>query len=137
MPRTFRRKCAEQGFSLMEVLVSMAILGITFASLFSLISASLNNIDRIENKQKMIRLGQMKLNELTLNASLGNDQSALSGNFDDKLSWQAMIEMVSSSEETAPSPAYILARIRLLISWPHLLQENQYSLETLTWVPVK
>ena len=121
----------------MEVLVSMAILGITFPSLFSLISTSLKNIDRIQDREKMIRLSQMKMNELTLNANLGNDQPGLSGKFDEKFSWQATIETVNSSEETTPSPAYVLARIRLLISWSHLLQENQYSLETLTWAPVR
>ena len=121
----------------MEVLVSMAILGITFASLFSLISTSLRNVDRIQEREKMIRLGQMKLNELTLNASLGNNQPDLSGRFDDKFSWQATIEPLNSSEETTPLPAYGLARINLRISWTHLLQENQYNLETLTWVPAQ
>src|SRR2546427_10233246 len=44
---------APSGFSLMEVLVGVMILGIVYATLFGLMSGSLKNVSRIEEREKM------------------------------------------------------------------------------------
>ena len=41
-----------QGFSLLEVLVAMMVLGIAFSTLFGLISGSMRNVDRFQEFEK-------------------------------------------------------------------------------------
>ncbi len=83
----------------------------------------------------MVRLGQMKLNELVLGANLGKVDSGLSGRFNDKYSWEANIDTVETGENAQTPPPYQVARIRLAIKWSGTSQQNQYTLETRTWVP--
>ena len=78
----------------MEVLVAMTIVGIVYATLFSLMSTSLKNIGRIEEHEKLTRLGQMKLNELVLSVNQGKIPTVSAGQFDDKYSWKFHIEPV-------------------------------------------
>src|SRR4029077_16495388 len=73
-----------RGFSLMEVLVGITIVGIVYATLFSLMSTSLKNIGRIEEREKLTRLGQIKLNELVLSVNQGKIPAVSAGRFDDK-----------------------------------------------------
>jgi prepilin-type N-terminal cleavage/methylation domain-containing protein len=126
---------SQAGFSLMEVLVGVMILGIVYATLFGLMSGSLKNVSRIEEREKMVRYGEMKLNELVIRARQGELKQALSGRFDDKYSWQAQLEAYDTGEETSKNSPYIVARIRLFILWSGTSRSNRYDLETLTWVP--
>jgi prepilin-type N-terminal cleavage/methylation domain-containing protein len=126
---------SQTGFSLMEVLVGVMILGIVYATLFGLMSGSLKNVSRIEEREKMVRYGEMKLNELVIRARQGELKQALSGRFDDKYSWQAQLEAYDTGEETTKNSPYIVARIRLFILWSGTSRSNRYDLETLTWVP--
>jgi hypothetical protein len=79
------------GISLMEVLVGIAILGIVYATLFSLMSGSLRNVSRIDERDKVVQYGQTKLNELVIRARLGELKQVLAGRFDEKYSWQARL----------------------------------------------
>ena len=124
-----------RGFSLMEVLVAMTILGVAFSTLFSLISGSLRNVDRIQEHDKIVRWGQMKLNEIVLHMNQASSPP-LSGSFDDKYRWQANVEPVrplESSDNT--SPGYSLVRVSLSVIWLGRSGENQFKLETVTWLP--
>jgi prepilin-type N-terminal cleavage/methylation domain-containing protein len=126
-----------RGFSLMEVLVAMTILGIAFSTLFSLMSGSLRNIDRIQEHDKIVRWGQMKLNEIVLQTNQAASPQ-LSGSFDDKYRWQASVEPVSALESSNnTSPGYSLVRLRLSVIWMGRSGENQFKLETVTWLPVQ
>jgi len=126
---------SETAFSLMEVLVGVAILGIVYATLFGLMSGSLKNVSRIEERERMVRYGEMKLNELVIRAKQGEVRQVLAGRFDDKYSWQARLEVYDTGEETPKSSPYIVARIRLSVLWIGVSRSKQYDLETLTWVP--
>lgn len=125
-----------EGFSLMEVLIGVSILGIVYAILFSLMTTSLRNVDRIESREKIVRLGQMKINELVLNAGQGKFDQPLTGKFDEKYRWEAQIWAYDTGEGTVTTPPYQVARIRLSVVWPGSdEQQNHYTLETMTWVP--
>jgi prepilin-type N-terminal cleavage/methylation domain-containing protein len=123
------------GFSLMEVLVGIMILGIVYATLFGLMSGSLKNVSRIEEREKVVRYGEMKLNELVIKARQGDLRQVLSGRFDDRYSWQARLETYNTGEETPKDAPYFVARIRLSVLWSGTSRSNYYELETLTWVP--
>jgi prepilin-type N-terminal cleavage/methylation domain-containing protein len=133
-PRTPKTRPELRGFSLMEVLVAMTILGIAFATLFSLMSGSLRNIDRIQEHDKIVRWSQMKLNEIVLQTNQGAIPQ-LSGFFDEKYRWQARAEPVAALEATKSSPGYSLVRLHLSVIWMGRSGENQFKLETVTWLP--
>jgi prepilin-type N-terminal cleavage/methylation domain-containing protein len=130
-----RKAGTEEAFSLMEVLVGVAILGIVYATLFSLMSTSLRTISRIEEREKIVRYGQMKMNELVLNANRGILVQGLSGRFDDRYSWQATIQPFDSGENADRLPDHMVAKVRLSVIGSNPSQQSQYTLETLTWAP--
>lgn len=124
----------QEGFSLMEVLVGVMIVGITFATLFELLSSSMQTVTRIQDREQLVRLGQSKLNELVLEANQGQIVES-SGNFDIEHRWQARIENFDSGERAAKSPYYRVVRILLKIIWQKGQGKKEFLLETLTWTP--
>ena len=124
------------GFTLMEVLVAVTILGIGFVALFGVLSGTLGTVTRIEDRETLVRTSQMKLNEICLALRQGREPPARSGRFGGKYRWQAEIESAGGDEEEGPRRAYRLARVRLQVAWPGSQAENRYQLETMTWVPV-
>lgn len=128
---------SRDGFSLMEILVAIAVLGIVFTTTFSLMTTSLRNVNRIEEREKVIRYGQMKLNEMVLNVNQGKVEQPLSGKFDEKYQWQAQIETYDTRENALTSPPFQVLRIRLSVIWTALTRQNSYMLETLAWAPVE
>lgn len=119
----------------MEVLVAMVILGIAFSTLFGLISGSLKNVDRLREHEKIVRYGQMKLNELVLQVNQRTIPAQLSGSFDNKYRWQARMETVDMGETSASPPGYSIIRLHLSVLWSGRTNDNEFVLETLTWLP--
>ena len=126
---------AARGFTLMEVLVAMTILGVGFVALFEVLSGSLGTVARIEDREALVRKAQMRLNEICLVLRQGREPAARSGEFGGKYRWQAEIEAAGGDEEKGPRRAYRLARVRLQVTWPGSRNQNRYLLETTTWVP--
>ena len=118
----------------MEVLVAMMVLGIAFSTLFGLISGSMRNVNRLQEHEKITRMAQMKLNELTLQMNQGVSP-ALSGSFDSKYRWQSRLDPVSVDVGPDIKPGYSLFRVRLSVLWSVRDDENEFSLETITWQP--
>jgi len=136
LPSRLRRThFGPRGFSLMEVLVGMMVLGIAFSTLFGLISGSMRNIDRLREHEKVVRYGQMKLNQLVLQMNQGSSP-LLSGVFDAKYRWQASAEPLNLLENPVGTPGYSLVRLRLAVQWTGQAGANEYKLETVTWLPV-
>ena len=125
---------SQEGFSLMEVLVAVMIVGITFVTLFELLSSSMQTVTRIQDREQLVRLGQSKLNELVLEANQGQIIES-SGNFGTEHRWQAKIENFDSGERTAKTPNYRVVRIFLKIIGEKGKGEKEFLLETLTWTP--
>lgn len=136
LPSRFRKTHSSQrGFSLMEVLVGMMVLGVAFSTLFGLISGSMRNIDRLREHEKVVRYGQMKLNQLVLQMNQGSSPP-LSGVFDAKYRWQATANLLNVLENPVGTPGYSLVRLRLSVQWTGQAGANEYTLQTVTWLPV-
>ena len=130
---TFRKNSSTRGFSLMEVLVGISILGIVYTTLFGLLTTSLRNMDRIGEREKIARYGQSKLNELVIQVSRGEIPSPLFGELDEQYRWQAQVETYDKAEDSATLP-FSVSRIRLEVL-PAESTESKYALETFTWTP--
>jgi len=134
VPRT--AKPASSGFSLMEVLVGISLLGVCYAVIFSLMTASLRNVSRIDQQEKLARYGQMKLNELVLRTQRGEEGYPLSGTFDESYRWKAEVlpyGIQDGQDEIIKVRPVTLARIRLTIEHESHSPREIYSVETIGW----
>jgi prepilin-type N-terminal cleavage/methylation domain-containing protein len=134
VPKSFQS--ASAGFSLMEVLVAIALLGVSYTVIFSLMTTSLKNVSRIEEREKVARYGQMKLNELVLKEQRGEEGYPLSGTFDETYSWKAEVQpygVEEGEEEVAKNRPMALERIRLTIEHRSRSPKEVYSVETIGW----
>jgi prepilin-type N-terminal cleavage/methylation domain-containing protein len=134
VPRT--AKPASSGFSLMEVLVGISLLGVCYAVIFSLMTASLRNVSRMDQQEKLARYGQMKLNELVLRTQRGEEGYPLSGTFDESYRWKAEVlpyGIQDGQDEIIKVRPVTLARIRLTIEHESHSPREIYSVETIGW----
>ena len=130
------RKPESSGFSLMEVLVAISLLGISYTIIFSLMTTSLKNVNRIEEREKIARYGQMKLNELVLKEQRGEEEYPLSGTFDESYGWKAEVlpYLVEEGEQEIVKTRPIrLVRIRLTVDHQSHDPRSVYSIETIGW----
>jgi prepilin-type N-terminal cleavage/methylation domain-containing protein len=129
------RKPGSSGFSLMEVLVAISLLGISYTVIFSLMTTSLRNVNRIEEREKVARYGQMKLNELVLKEQRGEAEYPLSGKFDESYAWKAEVLpyfVEQGEEEVVKVRPMSLVRIRLTVDQRND-SRSTYSIETIGW----
>ena len=106
------------GFTLIEVIVAMAILGLSLVMVMQLFSAGLKaarascdyTIAVVHAKDKMEELSEFLTND--------------SGEFDDGFKWESNVEDYKEHEETE----YKLVKIKVKIIWPGVLK-NQKSIE--------
>jgi type II secretory pathway pseudopilin PulG len=116
----------------MEVLVAISVMGIVYATLFGLMTTSLKNIRRIDEREKVVRYSQMKLNELVLRNLWAHEEDLpLSGRFDESYSWKAEVLPLESDEERDSAHPFRLALIRLTALRQNPAGEQVYSLETI------
>lgn len=128
-----RRSCASAGFSLMEVLVAVSLLGIAYTTIFSLMTTSLGNVSRLEEREKAVRYAGMKLNELVLRNQQGEEDYPLSGKFDDIYRWRAEVSPYGVDAEAVKTRPIVPVRIRLTVQRVNHSAEEIYSLETIGW----
>ncbi|MBI4471639.1 MAG: type II secretion system protein [Acidobacteria bacterium] len=75
------------GFSLLEVLVAVTIIGFGFSVLFAGMSASHRGLERVESIERRVELARLKLAELDLIKRIPPRDSA-AGEFDDGTRWK-------------------------------------------------
>lgn len=107
-----------EGFTLIEVIVSMAILGISLVLIMQLFSAGLKSAKASCDYTIAIVHAKDKMEELS--TTLGND----SGTFEDGFKWETEVEDYKQIEESE----YKLKKLIVRIGWPEALKQ-QKSLE--------
>ncbi|HEV2386579.1 MAG TPA: prepilin-type N-terminal cleavage/methylation domain-containing protein [Candidatus Acidoferrales bacterium] len=125
-----RGNSAAKGFTLIEVLIAAAILGIAFVAVTGVMSQSLRNIDRMGPQEQVLLHAREAMTELLLQEQLAPGRQ--SGQWDDGYRWQADI---------APYPgvkpdqfgAYGLFEVRLQIAWGDREHPKTYVVETTQW----
>jgi general secretion pathway protein I len=79
------------GFTLIEVIVAVVLVGLTFGALMEAYSISLRNIHRIDVYQSAMQLAQNKMNELLIDDTVNSD-GVLEGAWDQDFRWRAALE---------------------------------------------
>ena len=114
----------------MEVLVAISLLGISFATIFSGLSAALRTTDRLDRFDRANDFAARKLSELILDPSLAADQ-VRSGVSPSGIGWQARTQLVNTRPLSDPKKPAQLVRILLEVSWRTRSGRQSLSLETL------
>ena len=78
----------QQGFTLLEVLVSLTVLALGAALVLSLISGSLGNIRKVQLKSRTIEHAQTVMETVLLDKSI-EEPTTLTGDFEDGTRWSA------------------------------------------------
>lgn len=139
------RSRAERGFTMLEVLVAMFVLGTAVSSLFVLLSRSLGNVERAEAVNRALSLGRSKLNEILITHRATGSSPAedllvgnlISGRWDEFTRWEASAAL-AHAESAATMPAVAPVQIALRVYWKRNAnsRENSVLLETTQLWPV-
>lgn len=111
------------GFTLLEILAAFVIFALVFAGVLQALSGSLRNTVRSSDYTQAALLAQTKMDLVGIDPIL--EESSDSGRFDDKFSWELVIEpyLLGELEEVDDQEVGVdLFRIELVVSWgepPH------------------
>jgi general secretion pathway protein I len=113
------RKLDNNGFSLLEVIVALAIMAIGYMTVFNLFSVSIKALGMSDQYQQAINLANSKLSEIEM---LNYETETTSGTFKNKedFKWTLSIEPYESSLND-PEENITLSKVVLKVLW----QDNQ------------
>lgn len=106
-----------RGFSLLEVVVALTILGIGLSVIFAGMSGSIRSLDRAETAGRRVELARLKLAELDLMKRIPLRDSA-TGMFEDGTQWTLSTSPFIPPVEEGPkrNPSSVI-RIDLTLEW--------------------
>jgi len=124
------RERGEAGVSLLEVLMAISLLGISFATIFSGLSSALRTTDRLDLIERGDDYAARKLRELMLDPSLAAGE-VRSGVSPSGMEWKARTQLVETRPLFDPEKPAQLVRLTLEVSWRTRTGRQSLSLETL------
>jgi general secretion pathway protein I len=123
---------ANKGFTLIEILVAMAILGICLVTILQLFSGGLRSSRISRDYTKAIFHAREKMTEILLFEELA--EGTLEGDFADGYRWQAQILEVGIDQEGMPSLPIDLFEITVQVLWKDGERDKLFDLKTLKTV---
>jgi general secretion pathway protein I len=127
---SFRK--GSRGFTLIEVVVAMAILGIGLVTIIELFGGGLRLGRTSEEYTKAVGYARMKLEEVSLTQSM--EEGTQEGEFDRDFRWQVEVKKVNllppTGIETDYQPPVELFQIRIQVIWNSGLRERNTGLES-------
>lgn len=122
------------GFTLIEVLVALTILGLTLGSMFAAFQGGLRNIDAAEHYAWAAAIADSRLAEVGYEIPLeaGNEQRGTEGRF----SWTVKVTpyrnaAVPDASDPSTDDAPPLYHVAVSVRWAQALVEREVTLETL------
>jgi general secretion pathway protein I len=119
---------SEHGFTLLEVIVALAILGIGFALAMELLAAGVRSAKASEEYTQAVLLARQKMAEVAVTRNLTG--SADTGEFGGGFRWASEVKPLEQEEEL-PGRLY---SIRVRVTWPSRRGEKSVNLQTLRMV---
>lgn len=117
------------GFTLIEVMVAVAVLGIAFTALFGLFSKSISNLRKIDDIRKYQLAGEDLLKRVQFLSKVPADGRA-QGVFE-KIGAQWKVAITPWLPNTLESkPAEAIVKIDVEVSWPGQATRRSLRLET-------
>ena len=123
-----------RGFTLLEVLVATAIMGIAVAALVSGLSGSLRNLSRLEDREKAVLLARSQLNRLLAEETL-KPGPARRGRWEGSFRWEAQVRRWNPAGAQNPLAVPPLAIVSLTVYWVGATGEKRVTLETSKYEP--
>ncbi len=130
------RRHSDAGFTLLEVVIAVVLVGIAFGAILQAFSQSLRNIRRIDVYQVAMQLAQNKMNELLIDDQVIDD-GVLEGAWDENFSWRAALE-THEVDDLAVDKSRLTTRllyIRLTVHYNFEGRDRQIKLFTSKLVP--
>ena len=121
---------ADRGFTLIEVLVAAAVLGITASALFGLFSKSLFNIGRVEDLHRYELAAENVMNRVLLLSVLPGAGEA-GGVLDDSgARWNVTVQPWAPAD-LASKPGEGILRVAVSVTWPGRSIPRKIQIEAL------
>lgn len=122
---TIRHRSSDLGFTLLEVIVALTIMGIGFGLAMELLATGLRSAKVSEDYTVAVLLARQKMAETLATSSLTG--SVEQGQFDGGLGWVSEIQPLPQAEEL-PAQLY---QVRVRVTWPGRRGEKSMDLYTL------
>jgi len=125
-----RNRTSEAGISLLEILIAVSILAMTFTAIFSGMSAALRAASRLDQYRLVVDYAANKLNEASLDPNLepGSEVSGVSAS---GLRWRAQTQVIDTRPGLGPDRPLELVKIVVEVFWKGSAGPQSYRLETL------
>lgn len=119
----------EAGFTLLEVIVALTLLGLLYAAAFGVFAAGMRSSGASANYTRAVLEGERILNEILTN---GMASDTTQGVLDSGYRWKA--DRVRAPSTNNEGPAQLL-RVQVSVWWPSPRGEQQFDLETWAMAP--
>lgn len=119
----------DAGFTLMEVLVAISILGMSLVLIFSIFSQGLMALHVDRAYSKAVILAKSKMNEVDLLEELVEGEEE--GEYTDGYRWSRKVVDTSQQRETLRERKTRLFHIKVIVSWENGPRRRRVALETL------
>ncbi len=126
----------KSGFSLLEVVISIILVGLVVGAIFDGFSISLRNISKMDVYNAAVQYAQNKMNEYLLDESIYSNGSD-SGYWNDRFRWEATFEAhdIDDLRVDKNRLSTRLLYIRLTVYYKFMGKERQVKLFTIKLVP--
>jgi general secretion pathway protein I len=125
------RMIKKNGFTLIEVVVALAILGIALTAIIELFSGGLRLARTSVEYTKAINIARMKMEEITSQQKI--KEGVNEGKYDDTFRWQVGIkrtDILQIEKDSDFKPPIELFQIRVDILWKSGAKERSASVES-------
>ena len=124
------------GFTLLEVIVALTLIGIGFSVLFAGMSGSLRGLERVELTEHRVEQARLKLAQVDLIRVIRPRDSA-SGVFEDGVRWTVEASpFIPAIEDAAQRNPASVIRVALTLEWNGRNGPQKRVLETYRYQPV-
>ena len=131
-------RAGSAGFTLIEILVALALLGLTIGAIASVLANSSRGYNAAGNVQTALSLAEDKLESAGVTGSLHSGQTE--GRFDNRFSWRTAVTPYEDKPPAGAADArpdgYELFRIEVTVGWREGVRDTQIALSTVRFAPV-